>query len=181
MLCVLHSVLVENYFEGGKCMKILLMEGNEDLRRGIVEWFELSLTPVTAVSNLYDAIYYLFYSDEEFDMVMIGDELETSVEDTSSLEEELGALLQRLEDCRYFSVEFGKICIDLCKMKKKTEPKIAVVTTSCYYEFLIPKAERHPNMNFEEEIRHLVESNGMTYVDVHSKDFCGELCNIFLN
>ncbi len=158
-------------------MKILLMEGNEIVREAILENYNSPTVAITAVSNLCDGIYNLFYSAKEFDKVIIGDELETSV-DTASLEEELGTLLQRLEDCRYFPVEFGKICIELCKKKGKKEPKIVVLTTCISYEFWTPKAEVLSSMEIAKEIQRFVESNGMLLVDKTDEDFSKRLRSV---
>lgn len=151
-------------------MKILLMEGNDLVREAFFKNYNSPSKTIITVSNLYDGIYNLLYADTEFDIVIVGDELETSVE-TTSLEADLGALLQGLKDCIYFPVKFGEICIELYKKKRKKEPKIVVFTTCEAYEFRIQKTEMHSSMNISKEIQHFVENNGMLLVDKTDVDF----------
>ena len=115
---------------------------------------------VTSVSNIYDAIYYLLYTDMQFDVTIIGDDLSTKV-NTDKLNNILPINLDILNHSKYFPVILGNIINEICKQKQKTIPKIIIVTTFLYYQFI-----GNPSAPIKEQIKDFIETNGMVYFDV---------------
>lgn len=169
-------------------MKYLIIEGDAELRNLLKKTIN-NLDPNSRIIDtpyVCNALGYLIDTDEEFDKIIIGDELEPTVEfdkiiisdGLEALIEWLRAELQKLKDCKYFSVDFGKICIEFCKKLGKKQPKVIIWTTGFGYAFNAPQNILYdliPQEKILREIDKYVKDNGMQLVSKESWDMVGEM------
>ena len=152
-------------------MRILSLEGNAKVNTPLKDWSQLLVNvKFDAISFLCDLIYYLWYTDKEYDYIIIGEDFETNI-DTKDFEEGLKIQLEKLSNGTYFPVTLGNMIKKLCKEKGKKCPEIVIMTTFDYWAF-----NGKPAMYVKPTVvKSYIKQNHMKCVDKNEYDFAGDL------
>lgn len=145
-------------------MRILYANARAGWVAEIIEWMK-NLEPVELMPVTENLITDIFFTDNEVDLIFIGEDLESDI-NSPNYPEELQEQLKKLENSKFPPITLGEVCRELCKKRGKKEPVIAMAIG------LEPYGEK------KSEIKRMIEESNMEYVDFVSNDIIKEFWRV---